>query len=43
MAVSAVRAVITAHLEGSFNRARKQFGTLGVVASEIITGAFGAA
>ena len=36
MAVSAVRAVITAHLEGSFNRARKQFGTLGVVASWLL-------
>lgn len=33
MAVSPLRAVVTAHLQGSFNRARKQFGTLGVVAS----------
>ncbi|MBM4783998.1 MAG: hypothetical protein GQE15_40530 [Archangiaceae bacterium] len=36
MAVSPLRAVVTAHLEGSFNRARKQFGTLGVVASAVI-------
>jgi hypothetical protein len=34
--VSAVRAVITAHLEGTFNRGRKQLGTLGVVASWLL-------
>lgn len=38
MAVTPVRAVITAHLEGSFNRARRQFGTLGVVASWLVVG-----
>jgi hypothetical protein len=36
VAVSAVRAVITAHLEGTFNRARKIFGTLGVVAGSLV-------
>lgn len=38
MAVSAVRSVVTAHLQGSFNRARKQFGTLGVVATWLFIG-----
>jgi len=38
VAVSPLRAVVTAHLEGSFNRARKQFGTLGVVASAVVIG-----
>ncbi len=36
--MSPLRAVVTAHLEGSFNRARKQFGTLGVVASAVVIG-----
>lgn len=40
MAVSAVRAVVVAHLQGSFNRARKQFGTLGVVATWLTLGFF---
>lgn len=38
MAVSPLRAVVTAHLEGTFNRARRQFGTLGVVASWLVLG-----
>ncbi|MBE2250447.1 MAG: hypothetical protein IAE78_12980 [Myxococcus sp.] len=36
MAVSAVRAVIAAHLQGTFNRGRKQLGALGVAASWVL-------
>ncbi|MCA2978712.1 MAG: hypothetical protein INH41_25200 [Myxococcaceae bacterium] len=36
MAVSAVQAVVTAHLEGSVNRLRRQLGTLGVVATTVL-------
>jgi hypothetical protein len=31
-----LRAVVVAHLQGTFNRARRQFGTLGVVASWLL-------
>lgn len=36
--MSPLRAVVAAHLEGSFNRARRQFGTLGVVTTWVIIG-----